>query len=259
MADITQDDVRQAQREADADAQKVEALKSRVMSGEDVTPGELATAKQLAEWSELRVEAVRQQAAQAAEGRRQAALAELRDDIEAHLPGDTITAKLRAVEAAVGNYFAAVDAHNHQLGQWRKRMLDLGVPEHTNPIAPPAQHARLGWTDQGLYAGQRRITRIDHGMWLTRALEAARASTKETHIALHLTSGSTPTILNRQDPSHGDLYAKLAALSEVPEITATHFYRGSGGAVIATDKPYSPEDIKRHGMKTITQEEAYGE
>lgn len=260
MADVTKADVRAAEQEAADDVAKVETLKQRVMSGEDVGPDELAKAQQLSEWSTLRVEAVRQQAEQTAERKRQEACADVRADIEAHLPGDTIATKLKAVEEAAAAYFAEVEAHNERLGQWRKRMQALGVPEHKSPIAPPEQHARLGWADGHLFAGRRRLGRVEPGVWLTRALEAARATVKDTHVTLHLLSGSAPVNLNHPDPTNGDPYATLTKLTdESPEPTSQHHYLGAGGAVISVDKPYPAEEIKRLKLRTITQKEAWGE
>ncbi|MFI9846508.1 hypothetical protein ACIHFD_56465 [Nonomuraea sp. NPDC051941] len=260
MADVTQADVVKAEREAAADAARVETLKTRIMSGEAVTPDELAQAQQLAEWSELRVVAVRQQCQQTRERKRQKACADLRTEMETNLPGDTIAAKLRALQAAATDYFAAVEAHNQRIAAWRKSMQDLGIPEHNNPIAPPEIHARLGWGSGNLYAGRRRINRVDPGMWLTRALEAARATIKDSAVLLPLSSGATAVPLSHPDPSNGDPYERLAALDEeLPESGAQYFYRGSGGAVIARDTPYPPEEIKRLSLRIITRKEAWGE
>ncbi|WP_113704599.1 hypothetical protein [Nonomuraea lactucae] len=260
--DVTDADVRAAERQAATDAEQVETLKQRLTSGENISPDELAQARQLAEWSELRVLAVRQQCEQTTERKRQEACAQLGNEIRA---GQTellaeIIAELRAMQQHEAAYLAKVDAYNANLSDWRTRMQQLRVPEHNGTIAPPAAHSRLGWSAQGdLFVGRRRIARIDPGMHLTAALEAGRAASQETHINLHLRTGEAPVPLNHPSPDT-DPYDRLAALDDdTPEPTAKYFYRGSGGAPIATDHPYSPEDIKRLGLRVITREEAWPE
>lgn len=257
MVDVTQADVRKAEQEAAADAEKVETLKQRLMSGQDVKPDELAQARQLSEWSALRVEAVRQQAEQTARRKLADKRANLYERMTSYDPEDVISPKMRALVDLVAEIIADGDGHNHQHGEWLNEMRDLGIPQHNSPIMPSAEYARLGHIHGDLIAGKRVMRRVDVGWLLARALEMARASSKTPYIALDLRSGKVD--LTHPEPGT-DPYERISALVEDrPEPTARYHYRGSGGATIATDEPYSAEDIKRLNLRTITREEAWPE
>lgn len=257
MADVTQADVRKAEQDAAADAAKVETLKQRVIDGQDVSPDELAQAKQLSEWSELRVEAVRQQAEHTARQKLADKRANLYERMTSYDPQDAISPKMRALVDLVAEVIADGDGHNRQLGEWLNEMRNLGIPQHNSPIIPSAEYARLGHIHGDLIAGKRVMRRVDVGWLLARALEMARASSKTPYIALDLRGGKVD--LAHPEPGT-DLYERISALVEDrPEPTASHFYVGSGGAVITTDHEYSPADIKRLSLRTITREEAWPE
>lgn len=255
--DVTQADVIAAEREAAADREKVKTLEALVMSGQDVSPDELAKAKQLAEWSELRVTAVRHQAAETARRKLADKRANLYERMTSYDPQDAISPKMRALVDLAAEVIAEGDGHNRQLGEWLHEMHNLGIPEHNSPIMPSAEYARLGHIHGDLIAGKRIMRRVDVGWLLARALEMARASSTTPYIALDLRGGKVD--LAHPEPGT-DPYERIAALVEDrPEPTANYHYRGSGGAVISTDKPYSAEDIKRLSLRTISREEAWPE
>lgn len=255
--DVTQADVVAAEREAAADRDKIATLEKRVMNGEEVTPLDLATAKQLAEWSDLRVIAVRQQAEHTARQKLADKRANLYQRMTSYDPQDAISPKMRALVDLIAEVIADGDGHNRQLGEWLHEMRNLGIPEHNSPIMPSAEYARLGHIHGDLIAGKRVMRRVDVGWLLARALEMARASSATPYIALDLRGGK----VDLAHPEPGiDPYERISALVEDrPEPTASHFYVGGGGAVIATDHEYSPADIKRLSLRTITREEAWPE
>lgn len=257
--DVTQADVTAAEREADADAVKIETLKTRVMSGGDVSPDELAQAKQLAEWSALRVEAVRQQAAQTTERKRQEACAALRPDIDqfADRFANQAAAKLQAITDAVVDYWRYMDEQEAERGELLKRTVALATDEWHAPIVPPDHDAGIGWRSHLLIAGRRRIDRVDAGKFLGHALSLAARELKPAPLRFHLDHHGTIAVAPAERDA--DPVADLARVTaEMPEPGTRHFYRGPGGAVVERDQPYDAEEIKRLNLKTISSKEAWG-
>lgn len=257
--DVTQADVAAAEREAAADAAKIETLKTRVMSGDDVSPNELGDAKRLAEWSTLRVEAVRQQAAATAERKRQEALAVLRPEIDQFADRFATQAveKLQAVSDAVVEYWRYIAAENAALVELHKRAVALTGDEWSAPIVPPAHNAGIGYRAHLLIAGRRRIDRLDAGKFLGRALTLAARELKPEPLRFHLDyHGTVPVAPAEPD---ADPIADLARVTaEMPEPGTAYFYRGPGGAVIERDQPYDDAEIKRLNLKVISSKEAWG-
>jgi hypothetical protein len=257
--DVTRADVAAAEREAVADAAKITALEKRVMDGGDVTPDELAQAKQLAEWSALRVEAVRQQAAATTERKRQEACAALRPDVDAFADRFAVeaAAKLQAITDAVVDYWRYVAEQNAAREELHKRAVACTLGEWRAPIVPPEHDAGVGYRGHLLIAGRRRIDRINGEAFLGKALHLAARELKPSPVRMHLDyHGVTQVSPAERD---ADPMADLARIvQEMPEPETAYFYRGSGGAVIERDQPYEPEEIKRLNLKTISAKEAWG-
>ncbi|OPG04126.1 hypothetical protein [Microbispora sp. GKU 823] len=255
---VTQADVLKAEREAAADAAKVETLKQRVRDGDTtVTPDEIAKAAQLAEWSALRVEAVRQQAAQAAEAKRQAACAELRAEIDQVAEHHGLTDKLAAITAAVVDFVTGVEAHNTRLTDLHKKAVALTGDEWRAPTAPPDHSSGVGYRGDQLIAGRRRMVRIDHAHHLGKALAAAARDLTGIPVRIRFDyHGAVPVAPAGRDEDVCDALDRINR--PMPEPGQVWIYRGPNGAVIERDKPYSEEEIKSYRLREISAREAWG-
>jgi hypothetical protein len=245
---------RAEQDAAEAEA-LAEALAERVRDGQDVTPEELANAEQLGRFARLRVDAARRQLDRARRAHYARQCAELAAEMDTHAThtGHQLAALLRTAEQAVVAFLDAADERNQQITTWRRRMTQLGVPQHTTPLAPPAEHARLGWSDNGLHLGRRQLHRVSADQLLTGMLRHIEATRRD-----HTGRQRTLHINTRTD--HANPYGYLAALdAPAEEPTAQHFYRGPTGSVIARDRAYTAEEITRLELAVITRQEAWGE
>lgn len=256
--DVTQADVTAAEREAAADREKIETLKTRVMSGGDVSPDELAQAKQLAEWSELRVTAVRQQAEQSAERNRREACAALRPDIDqfADQVATQAVEKLKAITDAVVGYWRYMAEQEAERVELLKRVVALTDEWHA-PHVPPDHNAGIGYRAQLLIAGRRRIDRIDAGRFMGRALALAARELKPEPLRFHLDYHGTIAVAPEEhnaDPA-ADLARIVQPMSEPGE---EWFVRGPGGAVFGADKPWTDEQVKQQRLTRISAKEAWG-
>ncbi|MGW2143205.1 hypothetical protein ACWCOT_02770 [Nonomuraea bangladeshensis] len=258
--DVTPADVEAAQRQAAEDAARVDELVKRVMDGDpDVTSDDIGQARRLAEFSELRVEAVRQQEAATRERRRQATCVALRPDIDAFADRFAVeaAAKLQAITDAVVDYYQYVAQQNAEREELHKRAVACTRGEWRAPIAPPAEDAGVGHYGTLLIAGRRRIDRINAEAFLGKALHLAARDLKPIPVRAHLDYHGVVNIQPAEP--NADPMADLARIvKEMPEPGTAHFYRGPGGAVIERDQPYPDDEIKRLHLKTISAKEAWG-
>ncbi|MFJ6438673.1 hypothetical protein [Streptomyces sp. NPDC091416] len=138
-------DVATAVQEADEAAALAAALEERVRNGDDtVTPEQIASARELGQFAQLRAEATRRKAEQAKRAARLADLAELKADIDAYTQTtdpDKLVDDLFTALLAYTQHFAD---HNTRVNQWRARMTALDVPVVHSPNDVRADHAHLG-------------------------------------------------------------------------------------------------------------------
>ncbi|MFF0243962.1 hypothetical protein ACWEU6_05165 [Streptosporangium sandarakinum] len=132
---VTDEHVRAAEQEAAEAEQLVQALEQRVIDGdEDVTPDQIASARELGRFAQLRTEATRRKAAKAKEAARLAAIAELADDVRAHdVDQEAIVAAVDEVDQALRKLIDLTGAHNERVAAWRVRCAELEVPASPCP------------------------------------------------------------------------------------------------------------------------------
>jgi hypothetical protein len=250
------DAVAAAEQEAAEAEQLAAALEERVREGDDsVTSEQIASARELGRFARLRTEATRRKAEKAKAAARLAACEALRADVEAYADGsgDRFAELLRTAEDAVRAFVAAVDERNDRIAQWRRAVVALGVPEHTNPTVPSKGHGNLGYNTlpAQLIAGTRRMQPTPAQDWLGRMLTDVVQDRGNSVRDIKVPYPSTV---------RGDaVYAQLATLDAPREAPGPmYFYRGSGGAVVEREQPYSSEDIARLDLTPISQKEAWG-
>ncbi|HEY4269071.1 MAG TPA: hypothetical protein VGM94_12855 [Galbitalea sp.] len=236
---VTDEHVRDAEREAAEAAALVSALEEAVQSGdENVTPEQITAQEGLSRFARLRAEATRRKAAKSKEAIRLVAANKLRQEIEAYSTGigPRLATQLRAVADAEAAFIATADEHDQKIRTWRKQMLELQIPESTGTPVPPAEHGHLALvkSDVGIHAGRRRLDLI-------------RGKDRIEH--------------HRNSPGNREsMYAGLAKVDvEAPMPAGQHYYRGAGGAVFTYDVERTPEEIKTTGLVKISQREAWGE
>lgn len=263
-------DVAQAEREATQAAEQVTTLEKRVVDGdEDVTPDEIEKAKSLSGFAKLRAEAIRRKAERTARADRLRACDELRAEIEAY-PGtsDKLAKMLAAAEKAIGAFAVAVDERNQIVEGWRRRMQDLGVPAHLNPLVPPASQGHIGLSQQGaVIAGRRRMEPVNFDQWIVAMLDRIRVTP---------TGGQPRPLRLDSHPGVGTreaLYERLAQLDAAPgdpDPNLRFFRNKASGNVLtldaesltatnaAGDNNYQRQ-IKAGDLVEISQKEAWGQ
>ncbi|MEU3222645.1 hypothetical protein ABZ695_05730 [Streptomyces sp. NPDC006976] len=145
-------DVATAVQEADEAAALAAALEERVRNGDDtVTPEQIANARELGTFAQLRADATRRKAENAKRDARLADLTELKADIDAHTPatdpGQLVDDLFNALLAFVQHF----NDHNARVDQWRARMVALDVPKVQGPLGLHTDHAHLGRNGAELY------------------------------------------------------------------------------------------------------------
>lgn len=242
-----------AVQEADEAAGLAAALEERVRNGDDtVTPEQIASARELGRFAQLRADATRRKADAAKRDARLADLAQLKADIDDHQDDndDTAAELLDTAYKALVAYVQHVHTHNTQVSDWRTRLTALNVPEHLSPFTPPAEHGHLGRRGHDVIAGNTVYTQVSP--WP--AIDALDAAIRHHH--------------NNANQGHLDAAAKK--ITQAKSITRgikarpharedlVH-YRTPGGVVFAYDPDKAPtsEDITRLGLTHVTQEEAY--
>lgn len=264
MADSTTEDLAATDPEvaaAEAEAREAEALvcelENRVIAGDEtVTPDQITAQESLSRFARLRVKFTTDKAAKAQEAARLQACEALAEEIQsASKPeGAELAKALESVVRAFRSFSETVEARNVRILEWRKRAETLGVPEHVHPVAPPAQHGRLGLTPSGgayglagVIAGPVRVEQIDRDVLLSRALDLLTREEAFKHIP-GVDAGT-------------DLFGELESIDKVTAEPAgpRFYYRGTGGGVIEKDKPFTEEEIRTLGVTKISRYEAYGE
>lgn len=238
--------------EAREAANLAQALEERVRDGDDtVTPDQIASARELGHFAQLRADATARKAETAKRDARLAALAELKADIDAYQAdnGDQAAALLDSTYKALNAYVDHVQDHTKHINEWRQRMTDLHVPEHTSPFIPGAEHGHLGHHAGDLIAGDT----------VYRTLSPWPALNSLVSAAHHRAAGSPRALIAEQEKIDAAKQG-IKAIAPRPQVRpGLVHYRGSGGAIITydPDKAPTPEDVKRNGMKPITEDEAY--
>ncbi|MBO2456558.1 hypothetical protein [Actinomadura violacea] len=261
---VTPGDVRQAEQEAADAAALVDALEGRVIDGdESVTADQISAQRDLSRFAELRAQATARKAKRAARAARLTDCETLRAEIEAYATGTgaRYAELLQAAEDAVAAFTAAVADRNAQIGTWRARMAELGVPAHGNPLVPPAEHAHLGQLPgSGVIAGRRRLDTVDPGPWLGRMLgRVADAHARPGGLTLRPGNKIEPGASISPRPA-ADVYDQLAEVDapvqDPPE--NLRFFRTTGGAVLVLD--HEPTEHEARGITAeITRGEAWGQ
>lgn len=265
-------DVRQAEQEAEDAAQLADTLEQRVINGDDdITAEEIAEAERLGRFARLRAQATAKRAEKAKRAARLRDLDALRAEIEGYaIDGGQKLADL-ACKAQQANtaFLQALAARQDQLRIWHKQMQQRGVPDHGSPIAPPAEHAHLGysgWDTTGgtgtVVAGKRRLRALSVDKWFGLVLGASlRETGTHVHIRHNGRTAEIPWLSSNE--AEDDLYADLAAADEPtgdPD-PKTRFFRGPNGAMWAYDPDNVPsaEEIERMGLVEISRKEAWGQ
>ncbi|MGQ4727048.1 hypothetical protein ACUN3E_05235 [Streptomyces sp. Ju416(a)] len=242
-----------AVQEADEAAALAAALEERVRNGDNtVTPAQIANARELGNFAQLRADATRRQAEAAKRDARLADLAQLKADIDAYQAdnGDQAAALLDTVYDALNTYVDHVQAHTRRITAWRQRMTDLDVPAHKGPSTPPAEHGRLArQADGSIIAGDTVHRTVNPWPALDTILTAAR----------HHADGRTHSLRTAQEKTT-DAKKSVKAMAPRPQVTpGLVHYRGTGGAILTydPDKAPTPDDIRRLKLTPITDTEAY--
>ncbi len=117
-----------AQEVADAE-QLVEALEERVRNGDpDVTAEEIANARELSRFAQLRAEAARRRAAKEQEQARLDSLAALVDEIRAAASHRArLVAAVDTFDTALRDLIRLADGHNTALERWRRLATGYGI------------------------------------------------------------------------------------------------------------------------------------
>ncbi|GAA4040964.1 hypothetical protein GCM10023063_28360 [Arthrobacter methylotrophus] len=250
-APVTDDDVAAAQAAADDAQALIARLEEAVASGDEtVTAEQIVAQESLSRFAKLRAEATRRKAAKTREAARLRDCEALRAEIEQHATdgGEQLAGLLRKVEESITAFVSAVGDRNALVTGWVDRAKSLDIPEHKYPVAPPAEHGRVGLGFDGkVIAGMRHVERVN----------------ADHHI------NSLLGVLNRAEVLHdpkvnpgaeGDIYAALAAVDAPIETpTNLYFYRNTSGAVFAKDQPFADDEVKRAQLTKISRAEAWGE
>ncbi|MFH9121121.1 hypothetical protein [Streptomyces globisporus] len=173
-----------AVQEADEAAALAAALEERVRNGDDtVTPEQIANARELGNFAQLRADATRRRAEDAKCDARLADLAQLKADIDAHTETTDTDQLVDNLFNALLAYTQHFDAHNARVIQWRTRMTELGVPHLQDPRQVTADHGHLGINGRDLYVGNTVYATLNHVANLPYHIEQLRAGAK--HLAAH--------------------------------------------------------------------------
>ena len=242
-----------AVQEADEAADLAAALEERVRNGDDtVTPNEIANARELGRFAQLRADATRRRAEAAKREARLVDLAQLKADIDEHQGdnGDQGAELLDTAYKALVAYVQHVHTHNTQVRDWRKRLTALDVPEHLSPFTPPAEHGHLGRRGHDVIAGNTVYTEVSPWPAIDAINAAIRHHTRNAGTA-HL-DAATKKVAQAKNSARG-IKARPHAREDLVH------YRTPGGVVFAydPDKAPTPEDITRLGLTHVPQEEAY--
>lgn len=152
-----------AVQEADEADGLAAALEERVRAGDDtITPEQIAAARELGHFAQLRAEATRRKAEDAKRTARLAALAELRTDIDAYTETTDTDQLVDNIFDALLAYTQHFDAHNARVTQWGARMVELGVPKVQGAINLHAEHAHLGRNGADLHVGNTVYAPVNH-------------------------------------------------------------------------------------------------
>ena len=164
----------QAEQEHRDAAALVDALRARVAAGDpNVTATEIATARSLAEFAELRAQAAARALDDAKEAHRQARLAAVRATL-ADLADDSdeIAALVRTAEQALTAVVEACQRRDPMLAEALATMHACGVPDRGAGWHGHPEHAGLAWCQwtSAVIADDRVISRIDPGKVLAALL-----------------------------------------------------------------------------------------
>lgn len=251
---VTDADVEAAETAAQEAQDLVAELENKVLNGDvTVTPEEIVAQESLGRFARLRAAATRRKAAKSKETARLLACEALYDDIDAHATdgGEHLATLLHAVEDAITAFSASVTERNSTIQVWRERALALDIPNHAAPVAPPTTHGRVGLAPNGrdgVIAGRRAVKPLDATFYLNEVLGKLK----------------TAKVIGERIVPNGlatdAVYTSLSAVdAPAAESTASHFYHGPNGGIIAMDRPFSDDEIKRLQLTVITRQEAWGE
>ncbi|RPK93778.1 hypothetical protein [Streptomyces sp. ADI98-10] len=175
-----------AVQEADEAANLAAALEERVRNGDDtITPEQIANARELGNFAQLRADATRRQAEDAKRDARLADLTQLKADIDAHTESTDTDQLVDNIYEALLAYTQHFTAHNERVNQWRARMLELDVPKVRGAIDLHTEHAHLGLNGHDLYVGDTVYGPVDHKGQMAYQLEQLGAAVR--YIATHPT------------------------------------------------------------------------
>ncbi|WP_322984639.1 hypothetical protein [Streptomyces sp. S584] len=173
-----------AVQEADEAANLAQALEERVRNGDDtITPEQIANARELGQFAQLRADATRRKAEQAKRAARLADLTQLKADIDAHTETTDTDQLVDNIFEALLAYTQHFDAHNTRVNQWRARMTELGVPKVMSTAHLSADDAHLGRNGHDLYVGDTVYAPVDHKGHMPYQLEQLGAAIR--YIASH--------------------------------------------------------------------------
>jgi hypothetical protein len=261
--EVTDADAAQAAREADEAAALVDALEDRVIEGDDtITPGQITEQRELSRFARLRAAATARKAERAKRAARLRALDGIRAEMDAHGTdtGPKLAALLQAAEDATAEFCDAVNARNAKVTEWLKRMQDLDVPEHTNPLNPPDAHAGLGWESANghVIAGSRRMRKVNAGQWVRTMLDGVAHRTGKLTVPTE--QGHAITLTRMSTTDREALYAQLAAVDApaAPPDPSLRFFRNvdTGAVWPMSNAPTGPA---AKNLVEITRREAWGQ
>lgn len=232
---VSPEQVAQAEREAREAAALVEALERRVVDGdESVTADEIDQAEKVGRFARLRAKHTAAKAAKAKHAAWLRACGDIRAEMEAYAPGlgDRVTERLQAAEQALNDVVAIANAHNAKVADWRRRMVDLGDLEHTNPLVPPAGQAHIGYQGRKVIVRRRRLEAVNPKRWVQHLVHSIQFATDPARSDRLQFADFRPSQLTNLY----DTIRQLDALEPDPDPNLRFFRSKTGGGVIALDE-----------------------
>lgn len=258
------EEVAAAEAEA-AEAQAlIAALEQAVIDGDEtITPEQLSAQEGLSRFARLRAEQTRKKAAKSKEAARQARLTSLRKEIEAeaHSAQNEIRSLVKTADEAISAIAVAAHSRNEKFREWRQRMIDLGVPaKGPDFLVPSKDHGNMaysaGYGTSGIQVGTRLLDYHYSGLLIQGLISVIAQRLNPKGVTREYFFTDQPVSLTDEQ-----LSKLISDLDDPGEKVSRdgHFYRGSGGALLRVDVPYTDEQVRNLGLKKLTAKEAFGE
>jgi hypothetical protein len=175
----------QAEQEALEAVRLVEALEERVRQGDEtLSPAEIATQRDAADFAKLRADSVRRKVEQSRDAARLRILGDLADAMRTRTSEDAAIygRLLAAIEDAVTDLVTYTETRDAAINDWRRVMHEQDVAHGPggHGRAQPEHNGRVGWSDNGdrsVYVDGEILAPLEPGVVVLAALHRARQGT----------------------------------------------------------------------------------